>query len=148
MKLQDLHEGKMKAETAEGAFLRYQSLKKSHAAPELLAKVLSIANSLMDEKFKLKKRDWESKYGGTDWWEVVKKMYKVEEQGNKWVVTSNAKDWKQTKDWEFDTKYQAVEQLEKLITYKYNDRKKGVGSEDKDYERVDKLDKAKATAEA
>ena len=139
MKIKELIEG-MKKETAESAFMRYQSLKKSNNH-ELAEKVLAQANSLMDEKFKLKKRDYEEKYSGTDWWEVVKKIYKVEEQGNKWVVISNATDWKHTKDWEFDTKYEAVEQIEKLIGYKFNDRKKGIGSHEKDYKRVDKLTK-------
>ena len=139
MKLDELFEAKIKTESAESAFRRYESLKKSHAAPELLAKVLSIATSLMNDKFNAKKREYEEKYAGTDWWEEVKKMYKIEEQGNKWVVVSNARDWKQTKDWEFDTKYEALEQLEKLIGYKHNDRKKGVGSHDKDFERVEKL---------
>ena len=138
MKLIDIHEAKQ--ETAESAFMRYKSLKKSNNH-ELAEKVLALANSLMDEKFKLKKRDYEEKYAGTDWWEVVKKMYKIEEQGNKWVVVSNAANWKQIKDWEFDTKYEATEQLEKLIGYKHDDRKKGVGSMDKDYERVDDLEK-------
>lgn len=144
MKLSELFEAasKQKPETAEQAFFRYESLKKSRANPELLAKVLAIATSLMNEKFNSKKRDYEAKYAGTDWWEEVKKMYKIEELGNKWVITSNARDWKQTKDWEFDTKYEALEQLEKLISYKHNDRKKGIGSQDKDFERVEKLTKA------
>lgn len=140
MKLADLFEaGKMKETTAESDFARYQSLKKSNADPAMLAKVLAMATAKMDEKFKNKKRDYESKYAGSDWWEEVKKMYKIEEQGNKFVVISNARDWKQTKDWEFDTKYQAIEQIEKLIGYKHNDRKAGHGSHDKDFERVEKL---------
>lgn len=134
-------EGKMRKETAADAFARYESLKKSKAAPELLAKVLAIANSLMDEQFKKTQSNLEAKFAGSDWWEEVKKMYKVKEEGNKWVVVSNARDWKQTKDWEFDTKYEALEQLEKLVKYKAADRKAGKGDIEKDFERVDALRK-------
>lgn len=134
-------EGKMRKETAADAFARYESLKKSKAAPELLAKVLAIANSLMDEQFKKTQSNLEAKFAGSDWWEEVKKMYKVKEEGNKWVVISNARDWKQTKDWEFDTKYEALEQLEKLVKYKAADRKAGKGDIEKDFERVDALRK-------
>lgn len=135
----DLHEGKIKTESAESAFRRYESLKKSDAAPELLAKVLAISTSLMTEKFNAKKREYESKYAGEDWWETVKKMYKIEEQGNKWVVVSNARDWKKTRDWEHATKYEALEHLQKLVMYKDHDRKAGHGDRDKDLERVEKL---------
>ena len=136
----DVKEG-FKKETAAQAFARYESLKKSRAPQELLDKVLSIANSLMDDQFKKTQAGMESKFAGSDWWEEVKKMYKIKEEGNKWVVVSNAKDWKQTKDWEYDTKYEALEQLERLIKYKAADRKKGVGDVDKDFERVDALRK-------
>lgn len=139
MKLKELFEGKLKAETAESAFARYESLKKSNASPELLAKVLAIANFLMDTRFKAMEKNFEAKYAGADWWEEVKKMYTLKEQGNKWIIISNARDWKQTKDWEYDTKYEALEQLQKLIKYKDADRRAGVGDRDKDFERVDHL---------
>jgi hypothetical protein len=150
MKLSDLFqplsEGKMRKETASEAFYRYDKLKKSFKNPtpeqeKMLANVLAIATSLMDEQFKKTQSSLEAKFAGSDWWEEVKKMYKVKEEGNKWVVISNARDWKQTKDWEFDTKYEALEQLEKLIKYKANDRKAGKGDIDKDFERVDALRK-------
>jgi hypothetical protein len=141
MKVSELFEAptKQKPETAEGAFRRYTSLKKSHASPELLSKVLAIANSLMTEKFNAKKRHYEEKYGGEDWWETVKKMYKIEEQGNKWVITSNARDWKKTRDWEHATHYEALVHLDKLVMYKDNDRNAGHGDRDKDFDRVEKL---------
>ncbi len=139
MKIAELFEGKIKTETPESAFARYESLKKSKADPALLAKVLAIANSLLTTRIGKKMKDLESKFAGEGWWEDVKKMYKVEDKGGMWVVTSNARDWKQTKDWEHPTKYEADAHLEKLITYKFNDRKKGVGSTDKDYERIEKL---------
>lgn len=139
-------EGKMRKETASDAFYRYDKLKKSFKNPtpeqqKLLDNVLALANSLMDEQFKRTQSNLEAKYAGSDWWEEVKKMYKIKEEGNKWIVVSNARDWKQTKDWEFDTKYEALEQLEKLIKYKMADRKAGKGSFDKDFERVDALRK-------
>lgn len=139
MKIAELFEGKMKQETAEAAWMRYNSLKKSNADPTMLAKVLALATSKMTDKFNATKRDFETRFGGEGWWEDVKKLYKIKEQDNKWVVISNAVDWKQTRDWEFDTQYEAIAQLEKLIGYKLADRKKGVGSVDKDYERLDKL---------
>lgn len=137
-------EGKMRKETASDAFYRYDKLKKSFKNPtpdqqKLLDNVLALANSLMDEQFKKTQSNLEAKFAGSDWWEEVKKMYEVKEEGNKWVVVSNARDWKQTKDWEYDTKYEALEQLEKLIKYKAADRKAGKGSVDKDFERIDAL---------
>jgi hypothetical protein len=137
-----VNEAKTKEETAEATFLRYNSLKKSHADPALLAKVLALATSKMNERFNTRKRNLDAQFGGEGWWEDCKKMYKIEEQGNKWVITSNARDWKQTKEWELDTHYEAIEKLDKLIMYKANDRKKGVGSVDKDYERIEKLTKS------
>lgn len=134
-------EGKMKQETAAQAFARYEQLKKSKADPAMLAKVLDLANSLMDAQFKKTQQNLEAKFAGADWWQEVKKMYKLKEQGNKWIIISNARDWKQTKDWEFDTKYEALEQLEKLVKYKAADRKAGKGDVDKDFERVEMLRK-------
>ncbi len=135
----------MKQETAAQAFARYEQLKKSKADPAMLAKVLELANSLMDAQFKKTQQNLEAKFAGADWWQEVKKMYKLKEQGNKWIIISNARDWKQTKDWEFDTKYEALEQLEKLVKYKAADRKAGKGDIDKDFERVEMLRKREAS---
>lgn len=139
-------EGKFKKETASDIFYRYEKLKKSFVNPtpeqqKTLDIVLSQATAAMDEQFKNTQKNLEAKFAGSDWWEEVKKMYKVKEEGNKWVVVSNARDWKQTKDWEYDTKYEALEQLEKLVKYKAADRKAGKGDVEKDFERVDALRK-------
>jgi hypothetical protein len=131
---------KLKKETAAEAFERFNSLKRSNASAELLAKVLSIANALMDEQFKRTQDSLDSKFAGSDWWEAVKKFYKVEEHATEgWRVISLAKDWKEEKEWNFPTKYEALEQLEKLIKYKATDRKKGRGSIDKDFEKLEAL---------
>ena len=139
-------EGKMRKESASDIFYRYEKLKKSFVNPtpeqkKMLDNVLAMATAAMDEQFKKTQSNLEAKFAGSDWWEEVKKMYKVKEEGNKWVVISNARDWKQTKDWEFDTKYEALEQLEKLVKYKAADRKAGKGDVEKDFERVDALRK-------
>lgn len=139
-------EGKMRKESASDIFYRYEKLKKSFVNPtpeqkKMLDNVLAMATAAMDEQFKKTQSNLEAKFAGSDWWEEVKKMYKVKEEGNKWVVISNARDWKQTKDWEFDTKYEALEQLEKLVKYKAADRKAGKGDIEKDFERVDALRK-------
>lgn len=139
-------EGKMRKESASDIFYRYEKLKKSFVNPtpeqkKMLDNVLAMATAAMDEQFKKTQSSLEAKFAGSDWWEEVKKMYKVKEEGNKWVVISNARDWKQTKDWEFDTKYEALEQLEKLVKYKAADRKAGKGDIEKDFERVDALRK-------
>lgn len=141
-----LSEGKMRKESASDIFYRYEKLKKSFVNPtpeqkKMLDNVLAMATAAMDEQFKKTQSNLEAKFAGSDWWEEVKKMYKVKEEGNKWVVVSNARDWKQTKDWEFDTKYEALEQLEKLVKYKAADRKAGKGDVEKDFERVDALRK-------
>lgn len=129
---------KLKKETAAEAFARYNSLKRSGASQELLAKVLSIANGLMDEQFKRTQDSLDSKFAGADWWEAVKKFYKVEEHATEgWQVVSHAKAWKEEKEWSYPTKYEALEQLEKLIKYKAADRKKGRGSVDKDFEKLE-----------
>jgi hypothetical protein len=130
---------KARKETAAEAFARYNSLKRSGAAPELLAKVLSIANSLMDEQFKRTQDSFDSKFAGADWWEAVKKFYKVEHATEGWQVVSFAKNWQEEKVWSYPTKYEALEQLEKLIKYKAADRKKGRGSVDKDFEKLEAL---------
>ena len=147
IKLESILEGKFKQETAAEIFARYESLKKSHAAPELLAKVLKQANDQMDFEMKAKMKNLDAKYAGEDWWETVKTFYKIEERNNEWAIISDAKDWKEQKEWVYPTKYEAEEQLFKLIGYKIHDRKAGHGSEDKDFERADMLAKRRGVKE-
>ena len=132
-------EAKLKKETASQAFERYAKLKKSNAPKELTDKVLALANSLMTDEVKAKMRTLDSQYGGEDWWETVKTFYKIEERNGEFRVVSDAKDWKQEKQWTYPTRYEADEQLMNLIKYKINDRKAGKGSEDKDFERAELL---------
>ena len=129
-------------EKAADIFYRYEKLKKSNADQKLLDNVLRLANEAMDREFKNQVRSWDDKFAGDDWWETVKKLYRIEERNHSWVITSDAKDWKQTKEWEFPTRYEADEQLLKLLKYKVHDRKHGHGSEEKDFERVEKLQRA------
>lgn len=128
-----------KKETAADAFRRYESLKKSNVSAELLNKVLTIATELMNEQLGRTVRRLDVQFIGADWWETVKKMYKITEQDNQWVIISNARDWIETKEWHYPTKFGALEQLEKLITYKANDRRRGHGDVEKDFERVEAL---------
>ena len=136
MLLKQLFEGKFKKESAADIFARYESLKKSKGSQELLDKVLKLANDAMTFEMKAQIKWFDDKFAGDDWWETVKKLYKIKEHNNSWTITSDAKDWKQTKQWEFPTQYEANEQLLKLLKYKVNDRKAGHGSEEKDFERV------------
>ena len=141
-------EGKMKQESAADAFARYEKLKKSNADPKMLANVLKIANDLMTYEMKAKIKTLDDKYSGEDWWDTVKTFYKVEERNHEWAVVSDARDWKEEKEWVYPTKYEADEQLYKLITYKVRDRKLGHGSEDKDFERAAVLAKRREPAMA
>jgi hypothetical protein len=146
--LTDILEGKMKQESAADAFARYEKLKKSNADPKMLANVLKIANDLMTYEMKAKIKTLDDKYSGEDWWDTVKTFYKVEERNHEWAVVSDARDWKEEKEWVYPTKYEADEQLYKLITYKVRDRKLGHGSEDKDFERAAVLAKRREPAMA
>lgn len=75
---------------------------------------------------------------GADWWESVKLMYPmIRNEDGTITVISEAANWNEEKSFgPYTHKYDAMEKIEKLVFYKNQDRKRGVGCRDKDMERV------------
>lgn len=130
-------------ETASQAFARLEKFKKLWANPSpeqqrTLDGIEKIANSLMDTEMDSKLKSFETKHAGADWWQLGKKLYPVSQDDNEWVVKSEAKDWTVGKEWRYDYKVQALEQVQKLMQYKSRDRKAGYGDKEEDLEKWSK----------
>jgi hypothetical protein len=84
-----------------------------------------------------KERAKEIQSDGT-WEDEVRHLYVIKKEGeDKFIVHSDAKDWKQQKTWEFATWLEAFDKITMLVMYKDRDRKAGFGDKDKDFDRVD-----------
>lgn len=133
----------MKKQTSATTFQVLASLKRQHAVnpTPLLALTIEnterLANSLLDSEMAVKLKNFEAKHVGSDWWEVMAQNYPVtfNDERQAWVVTSNAKDWEETKDWEFTYKYDALEKVRQLVCWVNTARKRGFGDREQDLER-------------
>lgn len=140
MLLRELYEGKMMKQTASNLYAQLENLKKSIKNPsadqrKMFDNLKSKADSLMTSEMKAKEKDFEAKHSGSDWWELGKKLYPMTQKNGQWVVKSTAKEWKGEKEWSYDHKFEAMEQVEKLMKYKDHDRDAGHGDRDRDLEK-------------
>jgi len=141
-------------QTAAQTFEILQKLKKQYAVnpTELLATTIENterrANALMDDEMAAKLKNFTEKNQGAEWWTLMEKLYPItrNEDFNVFVVTSIARDWTETKDWEFKYKYEALEKVKQLVLWKHLDRKRGFGDVEADMEKV--TDKLNATVAA
>ena len=148
-----LQELKPSKETAAEASARYEKFKKMFAAgvagvtQHQLDGIKAKVDSLWDSEMGAKEKNMIDTHGA-DWWELVQKQYPITEQGNKWLVTSEIRDWHDAHVWEFDSKYQAKEKVIQLAKWISQARNRGFGDRDADVEKftakLDALDKAKA----
>jgi hypothetical protein len=130
-------------QTAKQAFDSYERYKKMFDAgnPNVTQRMLdglhSTAQSLMDTEMAAKEKNFLAKHTGSDWWELAKKQYPITQQNDgSYLVTSEARDWLEPKDWTFNYKYQAMEKVEKLVKWLHDGRtRKGHGDIDADIER-------------
>lgn len=94
------------------------------------------AESIETTYWKGREKAFNDKHAGSDWWELAKKQYPIEEMGNgTYRVKSEARLWKAGKDWDFDHKAQAMEKIEKLVKWLDQNRKRGFGDKDFDIEK-------------
>ena len=101
--------------------------------------LLSKAEDALTSELVIRGMKFQERAEGSDWWEVVKHMYRIIERDGKFVLMSEARDWNNEKSWEYDNKYLAWAHIERLVVYKNQDRRAGKGNRDADFERVDQL---------
>ena len=96
--------------------------------------ILTQANSLLDGEMVAREKRFLSKHVGSDWWELAQKQYPITKQDDgSYVVTSEAREWTDIKNWTFNYKVQAMEKVQKLVAWLYDGRvRKGVGDFDTD----------------
>lgn len=141
MKITELLEAqKPKKMKAKDAFAHYEKVKKMAEKGQMTQQqvegALKIAKSLMDDEMQAKEKAFYDKHEGSDWWELAKKQYPIEELSRGgYRVKSEAKQWKNDKEWEFDYKYQALDKIEKLVKWLDQNRKRGFGDKDADLEK-------------
>jgi len=134
-----LHEKAIK-QKAKDAFAHVEKMKellaKGQATQQMVDGATKTAQSLMDTEMKAREKDWYSKHEGSDWWELAKKQYPIEElSAGGYRVKSEAKQWKNDKEWEFNYKVQALEKIEKLVKWLDQGRKRGFGDKEADLEK-------------
>lgn len=134
--------GKIKQQTSAQTFEVLEKMKRQFAinpTPLLettIANLERTAKSLMDSEMAAKEKSFLAKHTGSDWWELAKLQYPIKEEDGAWVVTSEAREWLETKDWTFSYKYQAMEKVQKLVMWLHDGRvRKGYGDFDADLER-------------
>jgi hypothetical protein len=135
--------GKMIKQTAAQTFLILEKMKRQFAinpSPLLettIANLARTAKSLMDSEMAAKEKNFLEKHTGSDWWELAKKQYPItQREDGAYVVTSEARDWEDTKDWTFNYKYEAFAKVEKLVNWLHDGRvRKGYGSIEADLEK-------------
>lgn len=137
---------KMKIETSAEMFARAEKLKRSAElnplntiAAEAYPKVLARAQETLTTELKEKGKKFYARLLagiGEDWYELIKTQYPVSEVSGKFVVTSEARDW--DKSWEFDCKWLAYEKVSKLVGWLDEGRDRGYGSREADIARLTK----------
>lgn len=70
------------------------------------------------------------------WMTWAESLYPITEEAGEFTITSNAAKWKEPVTWSYNTKIECLEQIEKLIGYKIQDRNRGFGDMSKDLEGV------------
>ncbi len=131
---------KQQKQTASNTFQILESMKRQYAAnPTPLGKLTienleRMAHFLMDVEMGAKLKSFESKHHGADWWAVMEKNYPVsfDDVRQAWVVTSNARDWEESKDWEFAYKFDALQKVRQLVLWVNTNRKRGFGDREQD----------------
>lgn len=139
MKISEILTEKVKMKSKD-AFAHAEKMKamlaKGQATQAMVDGALKTAQSLLDTEMAAREKSWEAKNGGSDWWELAKKQYPIEEKpGGGFRVKSEAKQWKNDKEWEFDYKVQALEKIEKLVKWLDQGRKRGFGDKEADLEK-------------
>jgi hypothetical protein len=132
-----------KKQTAKQTFEILATHKKNYALnPTEILKITienmeRLANRLMTEEMQAKEKNFIAKHVGSDWWEMAQKLYPIVQNAetNMYVVTSEAKEWTEGKEWEFTYKYEALEKVQQLVLWKHLDRKRGTGNVEKDLEK-------------
>lgn len=83
-----------------------------------------------------------AKRGGEhgEWFELVRKLYFIDQSTEGYSVRSAAANWKEQPVWgPFSHKYEALQKIDELVKFKIHDRKRGIGDHEADIERGAKL---------
>lgn len=137
--------------TAASEFDRLAKFRKmygSNPSPEqqrTLDGIERSAKSHLDTEMAAKAKSFLERNTGADWWELAKKQYPITETAGKFIVRSEARGWKEEKDWTFDYAYEAMAKIEKLVNWLNDNRKRGYGDRDADVERLSEKYAAKET---
>lgn len=128
---------KMKARDAWDHYEKVKQMaEKGQMTQRQVDGALATAKSLMDTEMAAREKSFLDKHGGSDWWELARKQYPIEElSGGGFRVKSEAKEWKNDKNWEFDYKVQAMEKIEQLVKWLNQNRKRGFGDKDVDLDK-------------
>ena len=138
MKVTELLQEKASKMKAKDAWAHYEKVKKMAEKGSMTQQqvdgALKIAKSMMDDE--MQEKDFLGKHAGSDWWELAKKQYPIEEMGRGgYKVKSEARQWKNDKNWEFDYKFQAMEKIERLVKWLDQNRKRGFGDKEADLDK-------------
>lgn len=80
-----------------------------------------------------------------EWLKWAESLYSINKEGNKVFLRSNARDWKEDREWDFNFEIDAKEKRLQLVGWKIHDRNRGRGDMSKD---LSKLDKALAVTDS
>lgn len=99
--------------------------------------ILATATSLLDSEMAAREKNFLAKHVGSDWWEAAQLQYPITKQEDgSWLVTSEAREWIDIKNWTFQYKIQAMEKVQQLIAWLYDGRiRKGYGDFEADLEK-------------